>query len=359
MDRIVYLKPKSAFRNPLRSDTLWGALCWAIRMVEGNKQLEKFIQQYEEKPPIVISSCFPYKQIGTDKIPYFPIPMRPKPPFKLIEKVSLQEGQKALRNKKKRKKITYLSKEVYESFLKGDNIDPDKIQDFIAQPPKIKTEAITHNTINRITNGSDKITGWKKVKVIDEYTGKHTGQEVYEAITTGQLFHIEENFLIDPTNLTQAQDNVGLYFLVKGDMKWIEGALRYLEDTGIGGDRGTGKGHFEISHEPFNLNVPQDGNAWTNLSLYHPTDTEINTIKGDTTNNYKLEVRQGTYGFMHTMTWKKPQIMFFKEGSVFSDKISRNSHSGFNPIVLPKGSKPQLDHDVYQYGTAFMVKMKI
>lgn len=358
MDRIVYLKPKSGFRNPLRSDTLWGALCWAIRMVDGTQRLEEFIEQYKEKPPIVISSCYPYKQIGRDKIPYFPIPMRPKPPFKLLENISYQEGQKALRNKKKRKKITFLSKEVYESILNGNDIDDDKIQDFIAQPPKFKIEAITHNTINRITNGSDKITGWKIVNIKDEITKEKIGEK-YEAITTGQLFHIEEHFIKDPTNNTEFQDNVGLYFLVKGDMKWIEGALRYLEHTGIGGDRGTGKGHFEISQESFNLNVPQDGNAWTNLSLYHPTNVEINTIKGDPTNNYKLEVRQGIYGFIHTATWKKPQKMFFKEGSVFSEQITNSPYAGFNPIVLPKGSKPQLDHDVYQYGTAFMVKMKI
>jgi len=356
MVNIVYLKPHSSFRNKLRSDTLWGALCWAMRMVDGNKKLEDFIKQYETAPPIIISSCYPYKQIGRDKIPYFPKPILPEKPLDLSDDISFKKAKAALRKRKKRKKIKLLSKEDYESFLKGNKIDDNQVDELIEKQPIFKTETVTHNTINRITNSTDKITGWKKVKK------KETKKEQYEPITAGQLFHIEEYFLKDPENPTKAQDNVGLYFLVKGDIQLIEGALRYLEHTGIGGDRGTGKGHFEISHQPFKLDVPQDGKNWTNLSLYHPTSKELNTVEQDKEKEknyyYKLETRQGYYGFINTKTIPKIPKMFFKEGSVFSEGINTMSYAGFNPIVLHKGTKG-LDHDVYQYGTAFMVKMKI
>ncbi|RMG73182.1 MAG: CRISPR-associated protein Csm7, partial [Bacteroidetes bacterium] len=36
---VVYMKPRSGFRGSLRSDTLWGTLCWAMRLLYGETAL--------------------------------------------------------------------------------------------------------------------------------------------------------------------------------------------------------------------------------------------------------------------------------------------------------------------------------
>ncbi|MBC7196763.1 MAG: hypothetical protein H5U39_05870, partial [Deferribacterales bacterium] len=73
--KIVYLYPKSTFRTDLRSDTLWGILCWAIRLVYGNEELERIIKSYiERKPEFIISSTFPFIIKDDKKWHYLPKP---------------------------------------------------------------------------------------------------------------------------------------------------------------------------------------------------------------------------------------------------------------------------------------------
>ena len=52
---IVYLRPKLSYRTSLRSDTLWGLICWGISTVHGEKDIKGFIELCKEgKPPFVM-----------------------------------------------------------------------------------------------------------------------------------------------------------------------------------------------------------------------------------------------------------------------------------------------------------------
>jgi len=60
-------------------------------------------------------------------------------------------------------------------------------------------------------------------------------------------------------------------------LRLLPALLRYLQDTGIGGERTSGKGHFRFSlqTEPLQLPQPDQPNAWLSLSHYLPTASEV------------------------------------------------------------------------------------
>lgn len=66
----VTLKPLSAFATPLKGDTLFGQLCWAIRNRFGEDRLNHLLQDYAgNRPFAVVSDAFPEG--------YWPMPSLP------------------------------------------------------------------------------------------------------------------------------------------------------------------------------------------------------------------------------------------------------------------------------------------
>lgn len=54
------IEPRSAFGGPIRGDTLFGQLCWAIRNRHGNQRLNELLDGYlDGKPFLVCSDAFP------------------------------------------------------------------------------------------------------------------------------------------------------------------------------------------------------------------------------------------------------------------------------------------------------------
>lgn len=64
------ITPKSAFGTPLKGDTLFGQLCWAIHNRFGNARLIELLVDYTKGKPFVVTS---------DALPagYFPRPVLP------------------------------------------------------------------------------------------------------------------------------------------------------------------------------------------------------------------------------------------------------------------------------------------
>jgi CRISPR-associated protein Csm4 len=313
--KITYLKPKATFRAELRSDTLWGHLCWAVRNVYGQQELEKFI--HDES--FVISSTFPYLEIGEKKIEFFPKPLRYEPPQAINPDLSFEAKLKEMTKLKKVKKASnWLSKFQFEQFINGQDVQEEN-----RELPRQKSVAITRNRIDRVKGGTLKV-----------------GE-------AGQLFHIEENYF--------EQENTGLFFLAKGnDFNLLEGGLRYLNHIGFGGDRGTGKGSFEVSEpQNFDLKEPQQANFQTNLSLYNPTEEESQFFENQESSSYQLDDRQGRLGFLNYANVRKNAFLFFKEGA-YLPCSERNTFGK----LLEVTTQITLPHKVYQYGKGFMIKIK-
>lgn len=325
--KIVYLKPRSSYRPAMHSDTLWGALCWAMRMLYGEQRLEDFINSYGSgeqvgaASPIYISSAFPYWQKADgEKVHYFPRPLREAEPED-GDYDTLNEAIDAFRKRKRDKPLPLMPLKDFEDgeWAKGKVV------------PKQKTSPMAHNTINRLTGS----------------TLTANGQ--------GQLFHTAERHLYLPSGHAK-EESTGLYFLADGDTETLQALLRMLEHFGIGGDRSSGKGRFDIEMpaEDFHIEEPATANARMALSLYHPTKIELDQYDAspaDSPLQYRTVVRQG----WKASRQKKPTL-YFSEGSVFP--------------FLPENSGPRLGqnadggtheegHPITQYGFGFMINLNI
>ena len=53
---LVSIKPRSAFATPLKGDTLFGQLCWALRDRLGEDRLRELLQGYTEGRPFAVAS---------------------------------------------------------------------------------------------------------------------------------------------------------------------------------------------------------------------------------------------------------------------------------------------------------------
>ncbi|GAB5045817.1 type III-A CRISPR-associated RAMP protein Csm4 [Thermodesulfovibrio sp. TK110] len=159
------------------------------------------------------------------------------------------------------------------------------------------------------------------------------------------------------------QKEAGLYGLVAfREEKFIEEfktALKLLGQTGIGGERTFGYGMFEVEEfKPvdgvFEKILKSDASAYTLLSLYHPSDEEMN-ILAQKLIAYTIKRKKGWITSGRTaLAIKRKSVGFLKEGSVLAEPVR-----GAMVDVTPEEVFPQLlTHRVYRYGYAFTVPLK-
>ena len=340
---IIYLKPRSSYRPAMRSDTLWGAICWGMKMLYGEQRLLDFIESYEsgepvgDAKPIYISSAFPYLQQNGKRELYLPRPLLRLRQEELEEGATFRETIQKSRAKKYSKPNPLMT---LSEFKAGDWEPGGNHHN---QPrPKVSVDPMTHNTIDRLTGSTLSSNG------------------------RGQLFHTEERrvYPVWPKRTESDKDNeqekekaeAGLYFLADGDTDTLKAVLRLLEHYGIGGDRSSGKGRFdiELAEQKIDIPEPSDANAQLALSLYHPDQNELQQYEKATNTSplqYKTLVRQG----WKAASLKKPTL-YFEEGSVFPlvdgqqmNRLGKNAYGG----------EHETGHSIIQYGIGFMINVKV
>lgn len=365
MPKIVYLEARGrgAYRSQLRSDTLWGMLCWRIRQMaealgENNFELSRFIQSYKKAAPesFYVSSAFPWIEQGGERTHFLPSPIILPPLHEKVAAISWQNPTAAknfMRERKgeEKRRKGWLSWQHFAYHFAGGSaptVGHAQVQR--------RTLAVTHNQIDRRRLGT------------------------FSENENGQLFHMNENYLdwsaIDATK--GAVDRHGLYFLLAGeDTSRVEGALRLLDTLGMGGDRRTGKGSFRIYVEPdvydlqkstylkqAQFSLPHvstaDANARLNLSLYHPHcgQDELQAYEGAAEKEgrfwqYRLEARQGRN--VHQGQVLQDGKLLFTEGSVFPMIVDQKPYPGQNW----QAGKHRMGHDIFRFGHAFLLNIKL
>ncbi len=126
--------------------------------------------------------------------------------------------------------------------------------------------------------------------------------------------------------------NGGLYFLVRGDLKPVETALRYLREEGIGGKRSWGMGAL-TEYEIEKVSLKTEGNVYMTLSACVPA-------KKDSLLYWKPYTRGG---------WScdgraKPKLVYAAEGSVFRE--------------MDRGRIIRVG-DVYIYALSFLIPLPL
>lgn len=288
----------------LHSDTLMGAIINAWSLLYPGEDLEGFITS----APFTVSSAFPY--IGD--LLFFPRPM-----LRIGSPQSAKEEDPSIG--KKLKKIRFMSKPLFEKVIKGEGIDPSRLEIIEGfahtapfEPPCKSTE-IPRVSLDRISSAS----------------AFFYFRQIY--------FHPEG----------------GLWFMAKfnGEAETeskLEGALEFLGDHGLGADRSVGKGFFRATRSNTEINPPE-GSGQVLLSLCHPTEEDFAQIRNHPLTKYTLVERRGWVTSPHGgRGLRQKPVRMFGEGSVFACKVV-----GRITRVLTARPNQGLHHNVYRWGRAF------
>src|SRR5690554_620109 len=292
----LIIKPLSSFLTPFDSDSLFGAVCWAIRWKKGERELKNFLKSYQEEPPFLISNGFRHDCL--------PLPVLPdltrdesrnliKSLFGYINPANYKQGLNLLKELKKvdciprdlfKKYVNNFSKKLFlEDFFAGKLNEYNYLY-FDIQNKKIikkindffKTKDVYHNNINRLTG----------------------------TVNEGGLYNQTEtkyNSLID----IYVRTNKPGYF---------REIFRILELEGFGKRRSTGKGQFEIKNNLEENKLPSavNPNYFMTLSNYVPAEEKIEGF-------YQLDIKRGKLGSVFASRrdlspWKLP-FVYYQPGS--------------------------------------------
>ncbi|MFY9224373.1 MAG: type III-A CRISPR-associated RAMP protein Csm4 [Blastocatellia bacterium] len=356
---IIYLQPKTPFSKAVpRSDTLFGAICWSIRLLYGEQELTNLLANFQDNvAPFVLSSIFPFVQnMKGQKFLFFPRPMLPP---KISELTSEEKYQK----EKKAKKAKFVSQTVFAEMLNGRY--EEKKDSFIAYAGVLMTQAeknqleplnkllveseVARNTINRLTNATINLFHEPVVATHNyEKVAKLTG-EVSEKLTCG------------------------FYFLVKIDSQFdqklrpmLKAAISFLQEKGFGGNTSVGFGQcaVEISDSLTVANKPlfpnySDGKQLVTLSLMFPNDADKQHLTANQEHCYgQLERRKGFLESAYVrgeikQIWK-PTLFMFSEGAVFPKDNNRQVYGK----LFEEEQRAGLSFRVKINGLAYTVAMK-
>ena len=324
----VYLKPRCALAGQIHSDTLLGALCWAIRAVYGVGHLEALLKGFDVSPPFAISSTFPCLWRRDEKVRFYPKPLLPdlrtgQTNEPATEQAGLSYGQEITNVVAMAKRIrtaSYVSEKLFGQIVQGQMdteglfgrlmVERDSTEGDIEQ---VGEGLITTCERQRIDPDGEHKQFWRirdmQRNEIDRVVG---------ATVEGRLFFIEGTAFV--------WDIAGLWFVLRtDDPDTVRTALRYLEDTGIGRDRSVGMGHFRIEMDQFNLPEAKDANAFVSLSRYIPSNGECD-FGGSPLSYHLLTVRpkhEAMFSGAGHHTYKAI-LRMFTPGSIFPLKERRD-----------------------------------
>jgi CRISPR-associated protein Csm4 len=319
----------------LHSDTVFSALCITLQElgVTPETLLDLFPVHYFEQgksprliprtPPFRLSSGFPYCETPASDSTSQRIFLFPKPYLRLNVRFSTDDPHQS----KSFKRIQFISKPLFEDCIAGKELvfNPDHL----IQGKRVWITANEKQKLN---------------------TDRLWVQETQPHVAVDRFSSASQVYGVGQVRFTSQS---GLFLLVNySDETWrpvVEKALRVLGDSGIGGERSSGKGqfHLDIVNE-FTLSTPDTScNAFTTLSLYWPTSEERTLLKNA---SYGFLMRHGWIGVPGGMNLRRRGVRMLTEGSVFSQQPS-GALVDVKPLD-PEGV-PNVKHSVWRYGLAY------
>lgn len=312
--KIIRIKPKTNFHTYLHSDTLWGNLVYAYKLLYGEKALENLLENYlKGNIPFVVSSIFPYETLKNGSkqfIYYFPKPLMGGEPIRA-------ESSEDMAIMKEFKSIRFVEQRIFEEFLNGilnDKLLFERFKIYHETEEKLK-KAKSQEDIKEYENLIDKnkfryISSIKPIYNLHNSIDRMRGSTL-EAEGRGQLYWEDEIAL---------GDEMGLFFLAEvSELNVFESLLRLLSHIGIGGNRSIGKGSFDFQIDDFSFSKTSDKNGYISLSLYHPNKKELEILVSPNTNLfYDITTRIGFVGKdFNNVAQEKNPVNCFTEGSTF------------------------------------------
>ncbi len=305
----------------LHSDTLKSAIfVCALRLFGEEKVGKSFLEAFQ------ISSAFPFYSSPTQGQTYyfFPKPELERLPFNLYEA--------DLGIEKKLKKVRFIEKALFEQMIAGQ------------QNIQLASQKLTGNFLTDFD--------FEEILLADNCDQIMT-TEPYQHVQIPRDYGSDSTpYYVDKIYF---HPNAGLYFLLDADNEEINSmvmsAMRLLADNGIGTDRNTGNGQFELELDQISLQVPENGDYQINLSLYCPEKEEI---EQQFCESYYGLTKRGGYisspAKEKHQTIRKRSIYMFTEGSLFPKHKGRKGK-----IVDLKPKFKELTQSVWRDGQAIFL----
>lgn len=294
----------------IHSDTLYSSIItvWSRIDPEGAERIAQ-----SKSPPFLLSSAFPYQDV---------LEFYPKPLIRSRLDIEPDDGKKFAR-------VQFIEVPIFREILSGQQIRFD---------PKSTRQRGRFWTVESAPTYQDTIVFEMEVPrvVIDRVTNQ------------GMNYYVSE---------LHFAEGAGLFFWVLFNEpakreRFIQ-VLRLLGDEGLGLDRTSGKGFFEVKDDDIiddTLPGPEHTGRFLILSLYCPKKEEI-TQATLQQSGYELAKRGG---YMSGFSYRRQTLTMFTEGSVFTG--SPLDSYGTKREVLDKDfAKSTVHHPIYRYGYAFPI----
>lgn len=280
----IKLKPKSSFLTPIQSDTLFGSMIWALKMIEGEEFIETLVEETKNyNPPFIFSN-----PIINGNYPIFG--ELSKEFLDEIDNVKLKEfDRKKIEFYKAIKKKKYISRGVFEELLNGKKLEQIYLdvlegkRDFsnLEKRKNPRNSKISEDFLEEILNGKtdeNKTINESRKSFITE--GRIRNQinrlgTIKEEENDTRLFEQNEIKFFEETEIE-------IFVKIRDDfdIKKFEYGLKYISFNGYGKSASTGKGQFEIIEiEPEKIfRERKSKNSFVVLSNYIPNiedDVEV------------------------------------------------------------------------------------
>jgi CRISPR-associated protein Csm4 len=313
----------------VHSDTLFSAWVSAYARLFGKEAVEELLKQFQpdQEQLFRLSSTFIYRQINGKTIYYLPCP------FKRPTNYPEDDFEFA----KEYKKLNYLPLKIWQRWYQGEGW--------------------------KKTDGEELKAKAKKGDKIDGELTKAGTFDYGEAFQKGKVPKIAVDRVTRATNIyntgiVKYQDNSGLYFLVKFSNPEFENTfltvLQFLGEEGIGGERSSGAGQFEVEPSELTSDWQQlikfdQGNFHSVISLFWEHPFPNSYLENA---SYELQKRGGWISSSPSGSQRRRKsVQMFVEGSVFPVKPM-----GKLADVTPDGFT---SHNVYRSGISLSLPIKI
>jgi CRISPR type III-A-associated RAMP protein Csm4 len=352
------------------SDTLFSALCHAIRQQFGLGTLQEFLAGYPSPdPPAVLSSAFPYVLARREEevedwqpltpfdpnqaVRFFPRPMEPPPGVLDVPK-----------ERKTVKKIAWVSEGIFRAWVNGSQaaLSAEWIKETTIGGQTVEYPNLVQGRRVWLTSDErERVAGWR-----DEET------DAIRLWAVGDVPRVTVDRRANTSTVYQAgrvwfPAGGGLWLLMRWQKDWQkqgELALQVLGDAGVGGERSAGHGLFRLHgpHPLSGLPDPTPGGRFLTLSLYYPTEAELKDVVGGDDISYRFQVRRGWMSSpdqvesaedeaLSGSALRRKAVRMFAEGSILcwpEDKTALGDLADVTPDVFSP-------HKVWRYGLAWAV----
>lgn len=347
----VLISPKSAFASALQSDTIFGHICWAIKYLDGEGALLRFLDEYNTtNPPLILSDGIPEGYL-------------PKP---ILKPLSIQERESIFNEffeNSKENRVLFASalkrfkKQPYIS-IDALNILKDTLSYYNLYHLVFQQQLCPQNFISmpEVCQG----TSFWGCPVINYTLDPSECPHKVDITKEGEVYRNKKNRLSDTVEQEGGLFSSKLLFYQKRIIIYIKeqyfgiskikDIFEFISTSGFGADKSIGRGRFVFEiKEGYTLPVSDTPNGFVLLSSYFPQPSN-DPIDG----YYEVITKFGKLGgdWASGNPYKQPLLMI-KSGAVFFDTHVREYYGGLIPDVYMNNPR------IVQYGYGFPLGVKI